>query len=165
MIGKSALVDAWYRRSTGERTAWAMLAALVVAAIAIVAVIVPLSGAVTRARADAARAEALLAVARAHRAIDETLARAAQAPRDGAAPTTVARSLAKHGLVPLAPPRPTSDGSVEVVVAAAPFDALVRTLDDLTHGGGLDVERAVLTRLADGQGIRAELTLRPGAAR
>lgn len=163
MIGRGALVDAWYRRGAGERTAWVVLAALVVAVIAVFAVIVPLSGAVARMRADTARVEALVSVARAHRAIDDALARAAPAPQVGAPSATVASTLAGHGLVPLAPPRSADDGSVELIVASAPFDALVRTLGALAHDDGLYVERAVLTRLADGQSVRVELALRPGA--
>jgi type II secretory pathway component PulM len=168
MISRAALADAWYRRSAGERTALAVLAVLVAVAIIVFVVIVPLTGAVARTRADTLRIEALLAAARADHGIDAALARSAHAPvadTTVAPATRVARALAGQGLVPLAPPRSSADGSVDVIVSAAPFGALVRTLDTLARHDDLHVERAVLARLADGHALRAELTLRAGAAR
>lgn len=165
MIGGAALADSWARRSADERTIVAVLATLVVAALAVFAVIVPLAGAAARSRADALRVEALVAAARAHRAADDALARVAPMPIGGHPAAAVARALAAHDLVPLAPPRRDADGSIDVIVSAAPFDALVRALDALARSEDLRVEHAVLTRLADGQSVRAELALRPGVAR
>lgn len=170
MIGRAAIADAWLRRGARERTVLAVLAAIVVAAIVVFAVLRPLAGAVESARADATRAEALLAAARADRTMEDTLTPAAPATDSGNATTgggnpatAVTRALAQHGLAPLAPPRAADDGSVDVIVAAAPFDALVRALDALAHSDDLHVEHAVLTRLADADGVRAELSLRSGA--
>ena len=177
MIGRAAIADAWLRRGASERTVLAVLAAIVVAAIVVFAVLRPLAGAVESARADATRAEALLAAARADRTMEDTLTPAAPATDSGNATTgggnattgggnpatAVTRTLAQHGLAPLAPPRAADDGSVDVIVAAAPFDALVRALDALAHSDDLHVEYAVLTRLADADGVRAELSLRSGA--
>lgn len=185
MIGRAALADAWLRRGARERVVLAVLATIVVAAIIVFAVLRPLAGAVERTRADAARAEALVATARADRATEDDLAHAAPATGGGHATnrggnttnrgggaamahdnpaTAVTRAFAQHGLAPLAPPRLADDGSVDVIVAAAPFEALVRALDALARSEGLHVERAVLARLADADGVRAELSLRAGAA-
>lgn len=178
MIGRAAIADAWLRRRTRERTVLAVLAAIVVAAIVVFAVLRPLAGAVERTRADATRAEALLAAARADRAMEDNLAHAAPATDSGNATTgggnptiasgdpaaAVTRALAQHGLAPLAPPHAADDGSVDVIVAAAPFDAVVRALDALARSEDLHVEHAVLARLADADGVRAELSLRAGAA-
>ncbi|HEX7327420.1 MAG TPA: type II secretion system protein GspM [Casimicrobiaceae bacterium] len=163
MIGRAAIADAWFGRSARERAVLAVLAAIVVAAIVVFAVLRPLAGAVERARADAARAEALLAAARADRAMEDSLARAVPATGAGNSAIAVTRALAQHGLTPLAPPRAGDDGSVDVIVAAVPFDALVRALDALARSDGLHVEHAVLARLADADGVRAELSLRAGA--
>lgn len=179
MIGRAALADAWLRRGARERVVLAVLATIVVAAIIVFAVLRPLAGAVERTRADAARAEALVATARADRATEDDLAHAAPATGGGHATnrgggaamahdnpaTAVTRAFAQHGLAPLAPPRLADDGSVDVIVAAAPFEALVRALDALARSEGLHVERAVLARLADADGVRAELSLRSGAPR
>ena len=172
MIGRAAIADAWLRRGARERTVLAVLAAIGVAAIVVFAVLRPLAGVVERARADATRAEALLAAARADRATEDNLAHAAPATGSGSATTgvgnaatAVTRALARHGLAPLAPPRAADDGSVDVIVAAAPFDALVQALDALARSDDLHVEHAVLARLADSDGVRAELSLHAGAPR
>ncbi|MGH8802272.1 MAG: hypothetical protein ACREX6_08265, partial [Casimicrobiaceae bacterium] len=101
----------------------------------------------------------------AHRTAAEALAHAPPAIAGEASATAVARVLAQYAVVPLGPPRATADGSIDVIVAAAPFEALVRAFDTLARTENLRVERAALTALANAGNVRAEFTLRPGVPR
>lgn len=165
MIGSATLAHAWFRRSGGERAVIAIVALIVIGVVAVFALVLPLMGAVQRARTDLARTQVLLAAARAHRATEDALAHAALAIAGEPSATAVARVLAQYALAPLGPPRATADGSIDVIVAAAPFEALVRAFDTLARTENLRVERAALTALADAGNVRAEFTLRPGVPR
>lgn len=165
MIDRAALAGAWFRRSGGERAAIAGIASAAVLAIAIFAVLIPLTGAVQRARADLARTSELLDTARAHRSAEDALVRRAGETSGEAPATTVTRVLARYALVPLATPRSPAPDSVEVTIPAAPFDTLVRALGELALTANLRVERATLTALAQGGLLRADLVLRSGVTR
>lgn len=162
----ASFIDAWNRAGARARVAAAAIAVVLLAAAILLWIVVPLQGAVGRARADLARERMNLATARGELAEDAGLVHAIAPARAGDAAAAVDRVLAGHGLVPLSRARADADGRIDVVIPDARFDALVRALDALLHDQGIRVvEATLLARVAPGS-VRAELTLTPsGPAR
>lgn len=144
--------------SASQRAAALALAIVVACAIAAL-VALRLHDAIVRSQESVARERLLLDVARARVAETATLARAAAPERSGDIRAAIERALTANGLRYGKLDAQRGDDSQHIVIEAAPFDALVRALDELMREDGVRVVDASLAARVDPGTVRAELAL------
>jgi type II secretory pathway component PulM len=148
-------IDALPRARRGAWLTFAIVVACIVAAF----VGLRLHDAIARSREDVARERALLDVARARAAESLTLARASVPARNDDLRAAVERVLTANGLRYGAVDGQRGDDAQHIVIEAAPFDALVRALDQLMREDGVRVVDASIAARIDPGTVRAELAL------
>jgi type II secretory pathway component PulM len=146
----------WDRASPRERALLSVGAAFVVLALFYGLAWPALSRDIARLRDDVARDRATLAYLQARAAPTRSDASPGAPVVDARA--TVERVLAAHGLATQAQVE-AREGRIGVVLAAVPFDALVRALDDLARSSGVRVLDARITARVEPGSVRAELAL------
>jgi len=144
--------------SASQRNAWVALV-IVVACAAAALVALRLHDAIARSQENAARERLLLDVARARAGETATLARAAAPRRNGDVHAAIERVLTANGLRYSALDGQRGDDAQRVVIEAAPFDALVRALDELMREDGVRAVDMNLAARVDAGTVRAELAL------
>src|SRR3954453_13756272 len=116
----------------------------------------PLASAIAKKRDDVTRTALLLQVARKHVADSQALTRAVPRPRSDDPRAAMERVLARQRLQSTTA-SPAIEGRFGVVIADAPFEAIVRAIDALARDEALHVVEARFTALADPGRVRAEL--------
>ncbi|HEY7788132.1 MAG TPA: type II secretion system protein GspM [Casimicrobiaceae bacterium] len=154
-----SLTRTWDAGRASQRTAWTAIAIAVAIAAALVAFAFPLREAIARARDDVARNRLVLDIARARVAANATLIRAVAPARSPDLRAATDREMTKRGLSYAVVDAPTGEGSLRIVIAAAPFDTLIRALDTLAHTDGVRVSDASVSARVDPGTVRAELAL------
>jgi type II secretory pathway component PulM len=157
--GRQSLARAWDAQSAARRAAWIALAIFAAAIVTVALIAAPLSEAIARARADAARQRLVLDIAKARVAENATLARASAPIRTPDMRGAIERVLAREGLAFAPEAAQGADRSVRIVIAEARFDALVRALDALAREDGVRIAEATITARVDPGSVRAELAL------
>ena len=143
--------------SASQRIALLALGIAVACAVAAL-VALRLHDAIARSQEDVARERLLLDVARARVAETATLA-SATAPESGDIRAAIERVLTTNGLRYGKLDAQRGDDAQRIVIEAAPFDALVRALDELMREDGVRVVDASLAARVDAGTVRAELAL------
>ena len=144
--------------SASQRIALLTLAIVVACAVAAL-VALRLHDAIARSQEDVARERLLVDVARARVAETATLARATAPERSGDVRAAIERVLTTNGLRYGRLDAQRGDDAQRIVIEAAPFDALVRALDELMREDGVRVVDASLAARAAPGTVRAELAL------
>lgn len=144
--------------SASQRAASLTLAIVVACAVAAL-VALRLHDAIARSQESVARESMLLDVARARVAETATLARATAPERSGDIHAAIERVLTANGLRFSKLDAQRGDDAQRIVIEAAPFDALVRALDELMREDGVHVVDANFTARVDPGTVRAELAL------
>lgn len=144
--------------SASQRAASIALAIAVVCAVAAL-VALRLHDAIARSQESVSRERLLLDVARGRVAETATLARATAPERSGDIHAAIERVLAANGLRYSKLDAQRGDDAQRIVIEAAPFDALVRALDELMREDGVRVVDASLAARVDAGTVRAELAL------
>jgi type II secretory pathway component PulM len=116
-----------------------------------------LQDAIARSREDLSRNRLMLDIARARAAENATLMRANVAPKPDDVRSAIDRVLAANGLRYTAVGPHRDDGAQQVVVEAAPFDALIRALDTLAREEGVRVVDASIAARIEPGTVRAEI--------
>jgi len=144
--------------SAPQRNAWLALAIVVACAIAAV-VALRLHDAIVRSQERVTRERLLLDVARTRVAETATLAHATAPERSGELRAAIERVLTANGLRYGKLDAQRGDDAQHIVIEAAPFDTLVRALDELMREDGVRVIDASLAARVDAGTVRAELAL------
>lgn len=150
------VVQVFERAHPSQRRAWLALARLVVLAVAAV-VVVRLHDANARLREDLVGNRAVLGIAQARAAENQTLQHAGVPARNGDLRSAIDRVLTANGLRYTTLDAQDGNTTQRVVVEVAPFDVLVRALDMLQREEGLRVTDATLAARTDAGTVRAEL--------
>lgn len=153
-----AFARAFDGMSASRRAVSIALAIVVVCAVAAL-VALRLHDAIVRSQQSVSRERLLLDVARGRVAETATLARATAPERSGDIHAAIERVLAANGLRYSKLDAQRGDDAQRIVIEAAPFDALVRALDELMREDGVRVVDASLAARVDAGTVRAELAL------
>ncbi|WNO54792.1 type II secretion system protein GspM [Stakelama saccharophila] len=138
--GRFARFDAWWRAlSQRERVLLGTLAVLVAAVVLVFGVVKPIQAARADAIADIRTYETLNARIRAAGTLTT-----AQAPRRTGTPESIVAAAASA--VGLSPTTQGTATGIRASVAAAPYDAVVRWVDDVTRSSALSVTNAKISR-------------------
>ena len=144
--------------SASQRAA-SLALAIVIACAVVVLVALRLHDAIVRSQESVARERLLLDVARARVAETATLARGTTPERSGDIRMAIERVLTANGLRYGKLDAQRGDDAQRIVIEAAPFDTLVRALDELMREDGVRVVDASLAARVDAGTVRAELAL------
>lgn len=152
-----SLLRTWDAGRASQRTAWVAIAAVAAIAAATIVIANPLREAIARTHDDIARNRAVLEVARVRIAENAMLARAAVPVRSSDVRPAIDRVLSERGLAYVIEAQ--GEGPLRIVLAAAPFDALISALDTLAHEDGVRIVDAIVSARVDQGTVRAELAL------
>jgi type II secretory pathway component PulM len=159
-VTRDGLRQWWQLRTPSERTVYATLAAIVIAAVAWLLVWQPMQRDTERLTRELGVERASLVDARRQADDIAALARNSPAPTPRETKSDLDAALARAGVKPIAIDRVDND-RLRVVIDNIGFDTLVRLLDALQRDARLRaVDLTVTGRVEPGQ-VRAEVTVAP----